>query len=58
MSFLISIKPQEKTLFHKTVEPVTKTAPEKSDSGVGKSKEGGVEKIQISSPSTRDSEKV
>lgn len=56
-SFLISVKTQEETLFHKKVEPVTKTAPEKSNSSVGKSEEEA-QKIQISSRSTRDSEKV
>ncbi|KAG8005222.1 Histone-lysine N-methyltransferase EHMT2 [Nibea albiflora] len=44
----------EETLFHKKVEPVNKSAPEKSNGSVGKSEE---EKIQISSPSARDSEK-
>lgn len=46
----------EEKLFHKKVEPVTKTAPVKSNS-VGKSEEEAGEKIHISSPSTRDSEK-
>lgn len=58
MSFLTSVKTQEETLFHKKVEPVTKTAPEKSNSSVGNSEEEVVEKIQISSPSTRDLKKV
>lgn len=52
--FLIYFKIQEETLFHKKVEPLTKTSPEKNNSSVGKS----VEKNQISSPSIRDSEKV
>ncbi|XP_044026576.1 histone-lysine N-methyltransferase EHMT2 isoform X3 [Siniperca chuatsi] len=41
----------EETLFHKKAEP------EKSNSSVGKSEEEVAQKIQISSPSTRDSEK-
>ncbi|KAM9340007.1 histone-lysine N-methyltransferase EHMT2 [Symphorus nematophorus] len=44
----------EETLFHKKVEPVAKMTPEKNNSSVGKSEE---EKIQISSPSRRESEK-
>ncbi|KAF3833995.1 hypothetical protein F7725_025199 [Dissostichus mawsoni] len=48
---------QEETLFHKKVETVTKTAPEKSNSSVGKLKQEVAEKIPISSPSMQDSEK-
>ena len=58
MSFLISFKTQEETLFHKKVEPVTKTAPVKNSSSVGKSEKEAGRKMQISSPSERDSEKV
>ncbi|XP_026156563.1 histone-lysine N-methyltransferase EHMT2 isoform X2 [Mastacembelus armatus] len=47
----------DETLFHKKVEPVTKTTPLKSNSSVGKSEEEAVKKIQISSPSRRDTEK-
>lgn len=47
----------EETLFHKKVETVTKTAPEKSNSSVGKLKQEVAEKIPISSPSMQDSEK-
>lgn len=52
MSFLMSFKTKEETLFHKKVEPVTKTSTEKNNSRVSK------EEIQISSPSMQESEKV
>ncbi|XP_054461988.1 histone-lysine N-methyltransferase EHMT2 isoform X1 [Anoplopoma fimbria] len=45
-------------LFHKKVESVTKSEPEKSNSSVGKSEEEVEEKIPISSPSTQNSEKL
>ncbi|XP_010792217.1 histone-lysine N-methyltransferase EHMT2 isoform X1 [Notothenia coriiceps] len=47
----------EETLYHKKVETLTKTAPEKSNSSVGKLKQEVAEKIPISSPSMQDSEK-
>nr|XP_046272928.1 histone-lysine N-methyltransferase EHMT2 isoform X2 [Scatophagus argus] len=44
----------EEVLFHKKVDPVAKTAPEKNNSSAGKSEE---EKLQIHSLPRRDSEK-
>ena len=61
MLFLLWIlsKTQEETLFHKKVAPVIKTSPpEKSNGTVVKLEEEVAEKSQISSPSTRESEKV
>lgn len=49
---------QEKTLHHKNVEHVTKTSPAMNSGIMGKSEEEAAEKKQISSPSTRNSEKV
>lgn len=48
----MSFKTKEETLFHKKVEPVTKTSTEKNNSRVSE------EEIQISSPSMQESEKV
>lgn len=56
--FLFLSKKQEEKLFHKKVESVTKTALEKSNNSVGKLEEEVSGKILISSPTTRDSEKV
>ncbi|XP_008279349.1 histone-lysine N-methyltransferase EHMT2 isoform X2 [Stegastes partitus] len=47
----------EGKLFHKKVELVSKTASMKSNTCVGKSQGEADEKIQVSSPSTRDLEK-
>ncbi|XP_076006071.1 histone-lysine N-methyltransferase EHMT2 isoform X2 [Genypterus blacodes] len=47
----------EENLFHKKVDPLTKSAVVKSDNSVRNSEEEAAEKCQISSPSTRDSEK-
>ncbi|XP_034747151.1 histone-lysine N-methyltransferase EHMT2 isoform X3 [Etheostoma cragini] len=52
-----NVQTVEETLFHKTMESVTKTAPEKSNSSIGRSEEEVAEKIQISSRSMRNSEK-
>lgn len=58
LTFLIYFQTQEETLFHKKVDPVTKPAVVKSDNSVRNSEEEAAEKSQISSPSTRDSDKV
>ncbi|XP_039978265.1 histone-lysine N-methyltransferase EHMT2 isoform X3 [Xiphias gladius] len=47
----------EQPLFHKNVEPVAKAAPVNGNGSVGKLEEDAEKKIQISSPSTRDSER-
>lgn len=46
----MSFKTKEETLFHKKVEPVTKTSTEKNNSRVSKE--------EIQSPSMQESEKV
>ncbi|XP_041867898.1 histone-lysine N-methyltransferase EHMT2 isoform X2 [Melanotaenia boesemani] len=48
----------EGTLFHKNVESVTEFSSAKSKSCMGKSESEGGKKIQVSSPSVRDSEKL
>ncbi|KAG7225444.1 hypothetical protein INR49_027438 [Caranx melampygus] len=48
----------EETLYHKKVEPVATTVPVKGTSSASKSEEEAAKKIQMSSPSTRDSERV
>lgn len=52
--FSFPFKTQEEKLFHKKVEPVTKPAAVKSSNA----EEEAAEKVGISSPSKRDSDKV